>query len=92
MALGKALDSNYGTQATYWRITQVSFDVVVRSVWFALAGYVSEEARLANKDPIETRSYDFTLPEDISPESMGREQLYDYVKMADASLSDSEDI
>lgn len=52
MALSKAIVSqNTGHTNQYWRILETTVDAVGRVVVVVLGGYVSEQARLDNKEP-----------------------------------------
>jgi hypothetical protein len=76
MALSKALDTDTGAQATYWRVTRVAFDVVEGSVWYVLAGYLTADTRAAGKNPLRERAFTMPLPEAVAPEQIGRAELY----------------
>lgn len=83
MALNKAIDTDYGVAATYWRITgaQVYYDDGLIDV--VLAGYASDAARHANKTPLATLSgvrlswSDMALAEGAEP---SREAVYAAIK------------
>ena len=76
MALSKALDTDTGAQATYWRVTRVAFDVVAGSVWYVLAGYLTADTRAAGKNPLRERAFTIPLPAGVAPEHFGRTELY----------------
>ncbi len=76
MALSKAIDTGTGAQATYWRVTRMTFDVIAGSVWYVLAGYLTADARATGKDPLCEQPFTMLLPEGVAPERIGRTELY----------------
>lgn len=85
MALSKAIDTNYGAQATYWRIIRVHFDVIARTVWFVLGGYTDAAARGANKTPLREQPFTMNLADNQTPEDIGRAEMYAFAKTAEVS-------
>lgn len=45
----------------YWRITAIHGDMVTQASYLIISGYASQAARDAGKEPIETRSLDFSV-------------------------------
>lgn len=83
MALSKAIDTDTGAQATYWRVTRVDFDVIAGTVWYVLAGYVGLEARTGGKTPLREQAFTMPLPDGVTPEQVGRTELYADAKARD---------
>lgn len=84
MALSKAIDTDTGAQATYWRMTRVAFDVIAGTVWYVLAGYVGAEVRAAGKNPLREQAFTMPLPAGVAPEQIGRAELYADAKTREA--------
>ena len=59
MALNKQIETRYGVPATYWRIVNMHSDFDRNQVMVSFGGYVTEQDRLDNKRPIETKGYNF---------------------------------
>ena len=53
MAIIKALDTKFGVQASYHRITAFNINYVDKKVVICVASYASKEKRTINKSPIE---------------------------------------
>lgn len=80
MALIKTIETNYGVAATYWHIGSVQQDYRGRGVSIVMYGFVTEQARLAGKDPIAVvQNVSFT-GSDYSAD-MTREDLYPKIKL-----------
>lgn len=84
MALSKSIDTEVGAAATYWRIVRVNVDLIERTVWFLLDGYVSQQAREDGKSPIKQQPLTVPLEEGVQPEDLGRTELYAFAKTQDA--------
>lgn len=52
MALLKTIDTDFGASATYWRVVSISDDLLNRRLEIATAGYFSEDARRAGRQPM----------------------------------------
>lgn len=84
MALIKTVDTDSGVAAAYWRIVRMDVDLKARSVWFLLDGYVSQDARAADKAPVLERPVAMPLPHGMGPENLTRTALYTYAKGLEA--------
>lgn len=83
MALSKAIDTDKGVPASYWRIVRVDFDVVERKVWFVLSGYVSAEVREADERKFLTQQpFTLSLAEGVVHEDVGRAEMYAFARTA----------
>ena len=49
MALQKAIETNYGVTANYWRLTQIHIDYAQKIGYAILSPYISQEDRQNNK-------------------------------------------
>ena len=52
MALSKAIDTDFGTQAHYWNIGAVQEDFKGKGTEVTFYGYIDEAARRAEKQPL----------------------------------------
>lgn len=58
MALQQIIQHPTGTYSQYWKIRTLSLNHTAKTGTVILDGYVSEEARIDNKIPLDTRSLD----------------------------------
>ena len=58
MALQQIIQHPTGTYSQYWKIQTLSLNHTAKTGTVVLDGYVSEEARIDNKIPLDTRSLD----------------------------------
>ena len=58
MALQQIIQHPTGTYSQYWKIRTLSLNHTAKTGTVILDGYVSEQARLDNKIPLDTRSLD----------------------------------
>lgn len=92
MALQKSIDTQSGVSATYWRITNIVYDMLTRSIYLNLSGYFSQETRQENKDSLRTNFYIVSVAADKTFEDYTRAFLYDYLKSIDSSFTDALDV
>lgn len=52
MAIVKTVTSQYGVDATYWRITELIHSVVTEQATIHLDGYATKQARLDGANPL----------------------------------------
>lgn len=57
MALGKSLNTNYGVNAKYWKITAIHLACNFNKCQIGVSGYLDEESRNEDKNPICTEMY-----------------------------------
>ena len=62
MALQKSVELPDGTTVTYWRIVRWTCDVRGRQIAVIVEPYLSDAARLANKEPVEAGGVVVRLP------------------------------
>ena len=62
MAIKKGLNSSYGIQAFYHRVTCVSVNALIKEVTICVSSYVSKETRELGFDPID--SLDISVPKE----------------------------
>ncbi len=60
MALEKQIETQYGIDATYWRLTQIQIDYANESAAATLSGYPSQSARQRSALHISHRNYRFS--------------------------------
>lgn len=77
MALDISIETGYGIPATYWKITKID-EKFQGNVTIELAGYVSEAARLAEMNPLQTRYFTF---DDIN--NVTRDVAYTRIKQSE---------
>ncbi len=60
MAIQKAIQTNFGVEATYWRVMHL--DIQVHNLYIGLRfhGWVDQAAADAGKEPLEFKSMQFT--------------------------------
>lgn len=79
MALHHPILSEFGIQASYWRVAVVNDDFVNKKLTVTVLGYVNRRLRLSNYKPISHAT--FTLDSnDYAPE-MGRPEIYKALKL-----------
>ncbi len=54
MALSKDISTQYGVNASYWRVIDVRLNVANKFAEVLVGGYLSAEARADNKLPLQT--------------------------------------
>jgi hypothetical protein len=74
MALLISVDTDFGVPATYWNIGAVQEDFKGKATEITIYGYASQEARLAERQPLSAAKVQVTGEEYI-PEA-SRAQLY----------------
>lgn len=58
MALEKEIEiNNSGIEATYWRITEIQYDLLNKVTKCAVSGYLDKEARDAGKSPLKIQNF-----------------------------------
>lgn len=87
MALLKTVETNYGIDATYWNIFFVSENFRCKTLEITLAGYVSQDTRLANNEPVAWQNLTFSGDDYIK--DVTRTAIYEKLKLT--SFSDSTD-
>lgn len=73
MALNKAIELDTGVTLNYWRITRINEDFN-GNVEVYLGGYISDVARLAGKQALEYRTFNFTARD------LNRATAYELIK------------
>ena len=97
MGIIKALDTKFGVQASYHRITAFNINYVDKKVVLCVASYASREKRAVNKSPIEEVDIeipfnDYSLFLDSNPLEMGYLWLKQNVIGFEESIDDFDDI
>jgi hypothetical protein len=87
MALLKAVNTDFGIDATYWNIYSISEDFKNKSLEVVINGYVSKEVRDENLNPVAWNNLTFAGDEYIKDAT--REAVYLALKAKD--FSDAED-
>ena len=77
MALFKEISTNYGTTASYWKITSLVFNHN-KDCSIALSGYASKDARENNGQAL--RVFEYTIPAAEVVDPFTLQSAYDYVK------------
>ena len=78
MALIKIVDTDFGVQASYWNIGAVQEDFKGKGTQVTVYGYVSEEARAADKQPLSAAQVTFAGEEYVA--GADRATLYSLLK------------
>lgn len=78
MALIKAVDTDFGIQATYWNIGAVQEDFKGQGTEVTFYGYASQEAREAGKQPLAAGKAQITGEEYVA--GADRSALYAVIK------------
>ena len=61
MALLKSKADQYGNGGiSYWKIIETNINWLTKNSHCTLAGYVNQQARLDNKQPLESQSFDWS--------------------------------
>lgn len=60
MAIIKALETNFGDSANYWRVVQINQNSDRTDFVVILAGYMDENARRSGKTPMNSVQFDFS--------------------------------
>lgn len=83
MALIKDIENKSGVVIGYWKIISymIEKDYLqgIAQIKMSLAGYLNKDARLANKDAVETKDF-YMFPEDMPSEVEARPYLYAKLK------------
>jgi len=87
MALLKAVNTEFGIDATYWNIYSITEDFKNKSLEVVINGYVSKEVRDKNLNPVAWNNLTFTSNDYIKDAT--REAVYLALKSKD--FSDAED-
>ena len=62
MALIKQTETKEGFVASYWRINpRVTIDLVTKKIHFTVQCFADRDARIANKQPVDSKSFSTTL-------------------------------
>lgn len=81
MAIEKAMASNYGVEANYWRVMKINIEVDIAQVTLVLFGWVDDQAANDGLQPLIYKQYAFYGPEFIA--------LADSVTQDDETLHDA---
>jgi hypothetical protein len=79
MALKKSIETQYGTNAEYWKISRITtaFGAVTEVV---LNGYTSQTAREEDKSPIAAELFSFLPPTLSTDDEHTRPVVYNLIK------------
>jgi hypothetical protein len=77
MALFKEISTNYGTTASYWKITSLVFNHN-KDCLIVIYGYASKDARDNNGQAL--RIFEYTIPAVEVTDPFTLQSAYDYVK------------
>lgn len=77
MALLKEISTEYGIPATYWKITQLEFQLN-KDCHVTISGYSNKDARLDNKQPLKV--FEYTVVEGTLTNPINIADVYGYVK------------
>lgn len=86
MAFSLTKSTQYGINATYYKVIETNINYLNKTAHVTLAGWVDQEARDTNKQPIDSVSVDFTPdnfpfntteldPKDINPVKVAYESV-----------------
>lgn len=92
MAIIKQLETKFGVNASYHRITAFNISYSEKKVVICIASYISKEARANMNDPIE--EVDIEIPSDDYVQFIDRnpiEQAYTWLKQNVMGFEDSQD-
>lgn len=59
MALDKKIQTNFGVDATYWKVVEVNINWHANCVHITMLGWVDRIARDSGKQPIDQRTFDW---------------------------------
>ena len=81
MALNINKPTNYGINANYFKIVNLEVSYHFKVARVELAGFVNEQARLDNKEPISSFEFRFSNEDfDFSTDQNLTQKLYDKIK------------
>ena len=92
MAIIKQLETKYGTNVSYHRVTAFNISYSQKKVVICIASYITKEARSKMNDPIE--EIDIEIPSDDYIQFIGAnpiEQSYEWLKQNVIGFEDSLD-
>lgn len=101
MALQEIIQHSTGAYSQYWRITEISVNVVSKDGYIKLSGYVSDQARLQGMIPLDYRiigigssAYDqWFSPEVVDPQNTNHiKNGYLFIKDSVAEFSNAIDV
>lgn len=100
MALLKELETNYGVNAAYWKITEVQINWTTPSVMIKVSGYASEEAGRGDSLPLVDRPIYIDLSQGEVREGgqfayvakILNEALYGAIKAQELDFADAKDV
>jgi hypothetical protein len=82
MALHQVISTDYGVNATYWKIVDIHFNRFDKTVKVTIAGYLDKESKDNGSNVLKT--FEYAISENIvySEESQTNviQKIYDYVK------------
>lgn len=95
MALTLTKSTVYGFDATYWKVTQITFNLVTQRSQVVVALYKDRAARLADAQPILVKEFEFSqgnYPFTIAAMSSANPVAIAYTKIkAQAEFSGAQD-
>lgn len=59
MALQKSIQTNFGIEATYWKVVEINVNWHEKRSHVTLLGWVDQGARDSGKQPIDQRTFDW---------------------------------
>ena len=100
MALLKELETNYGVNAAYWKITEVNINWTVPSVTIKISGFASEEAGKGTALPLLDRPVHIDLSRGEVKEGgqfayvaqLLNTTLYGAIKAQELDFNDAKDV
>lgn len=91
MALKKNIPTNYGADASYWKISRTNIDWHSKRASVELLGFTSQEAREAGKEPITRENYAYMGDGfEFTPEENAVAKAYVLIKGTE-QFADAED-
>jgi hypothetical protein len=87
MALLKSVKTNYGIDATYWNIFSINEDFKNKINEIVVVGYISQDARLADSNPVSWQNLQFTNDEYIKDAT----RALVYVALKTKEFADAQD-
>jgi hypothetical protein len=82
MALSQVISTDYGVNASYWKVLNVHFNRTYKTVEVIVAGYLDEESKNNGSNILKT--FEYTMSENIiCPENSQINvihQIYDHIK------------
>ena len=101
MALQEIIQHSTGAYSQYWKITEISVNILTKDGYIRLSGYVSEQARLQDMLPLDHRvigisssDYDqWFSPEVIDPQDANHiKNSYLFIKSSVLEFSNATDV